>query len=260
MRRLNGAIAFALLTAACAAQNPAAQRERVIGHALESTVQLFTERGEGVTRAGSGVLLTREAGTDKMLVLTAGHLVQPPTEQTVYALSQDRTEHLPASILAVDPDRDLALVEVEGLDGDSVTLLPQANLGDRVWVVAFPWGRERTVVSGVVSQVDWIDPAADERPPVGGPVRLIDASVSYGMSGGGIFSHESGALIGLVRGYRSAELSFPGTQSGSLRLPVAGETTVISAPAIQCFLRKAGATDDLAAALKPFAADASVSC
>ena len=260
MRRSIAGVGLAVLTAACAAQGPVAQKERVIGHALESTVQLFTERGEGVTRAGSGVLLAREAGADKMLVLTAGHLVEPPTEQTVYALSQDRSEHLPASIVAVDPDRDVALLEVEGLEGDPVTLLPQANLGDRVWVVAFPWGRERTVVSGVVSQVAWVDHDTQTTPPVGGPVRLIDASVSYGMSGGGIFSHESGALIGLVRGYRSAELSFPGTGTGSLRLPVAGETTVISAPVIQCFLRQAGASDDVAAALKPFAADANASC
>lgn len=251
---------LALAVAACAAPNQSAQKDRIIGHTLAATVQLFTDRGEGVTRAGSGVVLAREGTGGTALILTTAHLLEPPIAQTVYAVSPTRTAHLQATTVAVDAAEDLALLTVNGLDGDSVALRPEANLGDRVWVVAFPWGRERTVVSGVVSQVDWGERATQRHAPLGGPVRLIDASVSYGMSGGGIFSHDSGELLGLVRGYRSAELSFPGAESGRLSLPVAGETTVIATPAIRCFLRNADTAERLAAVLAPLTAGADARC
>ena len=151
-------------------------------------------------------------------------------------MSPPGNERISARIRVIDPEADLALVEVDGLPGAAIDMRPAANLGDPIWVVAFPWGRERTVISGVISQVAQTSQPSDGRAPLGGAVRLIDASVSYGMSGGGIFSQENGALLGLVRGYRSAELSFPGSTSGALTLPVAGETTVISVLKIRCFL------------------------
>ncbi len=236
MRRFAAVVVIALLAAGCAGREQLSRKDQVIRHALDSTVQLFTEREGGVTRAGSGVIVSVDDSTGQALVLTTAHLLEPPVEQIVTVLSPPGSERMSARIRAVDPKTDLALVEVEGLSGAATDMRSAANLGDRIWVVAFPWGRERTVVSGVISQVARVSQPVDGRAPLGGPVRLIDASVSYGMSGGGIFDQENGALLGLVRGYRSAELSFPGVATGALTLPVAGETTVISVPKIHCFL------------------------
>src|SRR4030095_7838210 len=75
-----------------------------------------------------------------------------------------------------------------------------AHLGDDVWVVAFPRGRQMTLVSGTVSQVG----TGSDTDATEGPVRLVDTSVSYGASGAGVFDAETGELIGVVEGYRTA--------------------------------------------------------
>jgi hypothetical protein len=78
--------------------------------------------------------------------------------------------------------------------------------------------------------------------PVEGPVGLIDAAVSYGTSGGGVFDAESGNLVGIVRGYRTARLALPGTPAQSLEFPIAGETTVVPALQILCTLEQKSLT------------------
>jgi hypothetical protein len=40
-----------------------------------------------------------------------------------------------------------------------------------------------------------------------GTTRMVDASASYGASGGGVFDVDTGALIGIVEGYRLAQMS-----------------------------------------------------
>ena len=81
--------------------------------------------------------------------------------------------------------------------------------------------------------------------PFEGPVGLIDAAVSYGTSGGGVFDGESGRLVGIVRGYRTAKLAMPGNDAAPLEFPIAGETTVIPTSDILCLLRRAGLADRL---------------
>jgi hypothetical protein len=94
------------------------------------------------------------------------------------------------------------------------------------------------VVNGAVSQI--AAQASIEDPlSISGPVGLVDATVSYGMSGGGVFDKRTGRLVGLVRGYRTAHLALS-SQESPLKLPIAGETTVISTRDIVCFLRSIG--------------------
>ena len=81
---------------------------------------------------------------------------------------------------------------------------------------------------------------------VEGPPRMVDASVSYGSSGGGVFDAQSGALIGIVESYRTAKVAIPETKDRVLEVPVAGETTLIPAPAILRFLVASGLEEFLA--------------
>ena len=208
----------------------------MIAAAVGSTIQLFNEREGGGRRAGSAVILSRDESTGRSIVLTAAHLVEPPVPQSVYALSPETGEKIPAELIAVDTATDLALLSATGLDARPVRLGRSAWLGDSIWVVAFPWGRERTVVTGVVSQIDAAATGGDSS-SIEGAVRLIDASVSYGMSGGGVFDSRSGELVGVVRGYRTAQLSFGDSGFEPLQLPVAGETTVVPTADIVCFLK-----------------------
>jgi S1-C subfamily serine protease len=145
------------------------------------------------------------------------------------------------SIVFVSPDVDLAIIEIQGLDLLPARFKETSSLGDEILVIAFPWGRRFTVVSGVVSQIA----AREGEAPVEGPARMVDSSVSYGSSGGGVFDAHSGALIGMVEGYRTARISIPEARDKVLEVPVAGETTVIAASTIVRFLVASGLADFL---------------
>lgn len=213
---------------------------KVIAGALASSVQLFAERGNGSRRAGSGVVVAI-APDGKAIILTAAHLIEPLIAQEVYVKATRRGDQLTARILASDPQIDVAVLEVEGLDARPADFQSGTRLGDSIWVISFPWGRNGTLVTGVVSQV-----AGDEDGPLlplDGPVKLIDAAVSYGTSGGGVFDSRSGRLVGIVRGYRTAKLALPVDGAKPLEFPIAGETTVVPSEQIFCALSRA----DLAA-------------
>ena len=220
----------------------AERRTEIIATSLAGTVQLFTEREDGGRRAGSAVVVAVEPDTGRTLILTTAHLLKPMVAQSVYAARPLRGDRVPAEVLALDLDADLALLSASGLSLSPIELQPSSTLGDGVWVVAFPWGRARTVVNGAVSQIVW-RAGRHDRVPTAGPVRLIDASVSYGMSGGGVFDQATGGLAGIVRGYRTAELALSGASDSSLKLPIAGETTVIPSTEIGCFLGRHGHAD-----------------
>jgi len=230
-------VALAAGLSACVTTHEEHTRARVISQTLTSTVQLLDLREDGVRRAGSGVVLGPAQNPEFTLILTTKHLLTPMTEQTVMVVDPLWRKQVVARIVAISDEHDLALLEVGGdLALTPVAFKTQARLGDPIWVVAFPWGRRRTIVSGVVSQIAWDEKQYNEV-PIEGPVRLVDAPVSYGTSGGGIYDATDGALLGLVRGYRSAELAVPGSESAVLKIPVAGETTVVSTEDIRRFLK-----------------------
>ena len=213
--------------------------ETIIAHSLAASVQLYADREGGVRRWGSGVAFSRD-GVRRTLIVTTAHLVVPAVSQTVYATLPGGA-HTEAAILAVDEKADVAVLAVEDLAATPIALQETARLGDDVWVVSFPWGRRGTVVSGVVSQIAAEN--TDTSLPISGPVSLIDAAVSYGTSGGGVFDARTGQLVGIVRGYRTAKLSLPGVPAQSLDLPIAGETTVISTTTIRCLIGRIALDD-----------------
>jgi hypothetical protein len=198
--------------------------------------QIRPEREGGGRRAASGIVLTSTEKPARSWILTARHVLDPPTGQQILVSVPRRKETFPATLVAASSDVDAAVLEVSGVSLPGVRLKEAVQLGDEVWVVAFPWGRRLTLVSGVVSQI-----AAEEGEvaTVGSP-RMVDASVSYGSSGGGVFDLGSGALVGIVEGYRTARLTLPESHGQSFDLPVAGETTVISAQSVVRFLTTSG--------------------
>jgi len=90
-----------------------------------------------------------------------------------------------------------------------------------------------TLVGGIVSQVNG-DPPGDRATA---PRLIVDASVSYGSSGGGVYDAD-GRLVGVVEGYRTARVSFEGDASPQyINVPVPGETYVVPLADIRRFLR-----------------------
>lgn len=224
----------------CATSNAPRDAQTVIAEAVTSSVQVIAE-GERRRRTGSAVVLGSDEAGVSSLVLTSAHFLTPLIDQRIYVRLTPDSEPLPAELVALDDDADLALLEVAAIDRRPINLEDASRLGEQVWVVAYPWGRERTVVRGAVSQLE--QGAVSLR----GPVRLIDASVTHGMSGGGIFESSTGNMVGLVQGYRTAQMALPGG-GDPLVFPVAGETTVISGRTIYCFLSGEPASQHIAVA------------
>jgi S1-C subfamily serine protease len=225
---------LALLLAGCATGGRSQSRGDVIRQILPATVQLRCERDGGGRRAASGVVLARDVGSRRAWIVTTRHFLEPLAPQTVFVAG--RKERISAKLVTVSQRSDLALLEVPDVDLAPARLKDNVQLGDEVWVVAFPWGRRMTLSSGVVSQVAGDGGGGDYE----GAARMVDVSVSYGASGGGVFDAQTGALVGLIESYRTARVSMQGSPERVIDVPVPGETTLISADAIRGFLAEAG--------------------
>ncbi len=236
MRRTLAAVAVALAAGGCTSAAVVPEKESLVRHILASTVQLRSEREGGGRQAASGVVVATDAAARRAWIVTARHFVHPTGHQEVSVRQPGKRTTVRAGIAFVSAEVDLAIIEVEGLDLVPARLKPMASLGDEILLVAFPWGRRFTVVSGVVSQIASLEGEA----VVEGPPHMVDASVSYGSSGGGVFDVRSGALIGIVEGYRTAKVAIPEAKDRVLEVPVAGETTLIPAQAILRFLVASG--------------------
>lgn len=236
-------LAPAIFLAACNGVTDSADHANLIHQLVSSTVQIVVSRDGGKKRnTGSGIVLEDDLAAGRMLVLTARHVVgeDSPEGKFVYVIGPNRSKRHPAKIVAISKNFDLAIIETGNLNLNATKLKRDAMLGDGVWVVAFPWGQRRTLAMGIVSQIDATpNPQVNDRFPISGAVRLVDAAVSFGASGGGVFDADTGDLIGIVRGYRTITVPMPGKNAKPVRLPVSGETTVVPASEIMTFLREA---------------------
>jgi len=228
-------MALTLVLCGCASSNSKfANRDDVIRRILPSTVQLRCEREGGGRRSASGIVLGSDSAARRSWILTTRHFLEPATRQEIQLTVPDQKKRFRASILAISADADLAVLEAEDVVLPGVRLKEEARLGDDVWVVAYPWGRRLTLVSGVVSQI--VSDSGDAA--VEGPAHMVDASVSYGASGGGVYDAPTGALIGVVESHRTARVT--NAPDRVLEIPVPGETTIISSTTIARFLNSIG--------------------
>jgi len=229
-------IAALIAAAGCAAPATTSTRSELLRSVLPSAVQLLAERAGGARRAASGVVVAADPVRDCSWVVTARHFLAPPVPETIQVRSTGGRTRFHATVVREDLDADLALLIVQGLVLPPARPREVARLGDDVWVVAFPRGRQMTVTSGTVSQIG----TGVETDATEGPVRMVDTSVSYGASGAGVFDAGTGELIGVVEGYRTAQIAARETPDRFMEIPIPGETLVISAVTIRRFLSGAG--------------------
>src|SRR5262245_5071378 len=219
-------------------------REEVLQRILPSAVQIVIEQREGRRiRTGSGVALASQRAGDQSacLVLTAGHTVSGLVGQSqVYVVSgayRGEVQKVPASVIASREadDIDLALLKTDGGPCAPARAGGPAMLGEPVWVVGFRWGRHMTLTRGIVSQVeveDGTDRATAAR-------LMVDAPVSYGSSGGGVFAARGGELIGIIEGYSTARVTPQGANpTWYIDVPVPGQTYVTALADVKRFLAR----------------------
>lgn len=232
-------------------------REQVVERILPSSVQIVLERDGQRFRSGSGVAIAARPsprGTD-CFVLTSGHTLSRRSGQdqvfVLFGRHQGAGSKAPATVLAHrdSEDVDLALLRAQTNECFPAKFGRPPWLGDPILVVAYPWGRNMTLVGGIVSQIN-VDQPGDRDTA---PRFIVDASVSYGSSGGGVYDGRTGRLVGLVEGYRTARVSFQGDASYYIDVPLPGESYVVPLADIRRFLIEADQKDlvgDLGAAAK----------
>jgi len=223
-------------------------REQILRGILPSSVQIVLELGGQRFRTGSGVVIAARPVSQggECFVLTSGHtFTRLSGLEAIYVLlDRHRGEgrKAPAAVLAQreNDEIDLALLSVRTDRCFTARFGMPPALGDPIWIVSFPWGRNMMVVSGIVSQLNVEEPGDTET----ASRLMVDASVSYGGSGGGVYEAGTGRLMGLVEGYRTARVSLKGdAESRYIDVPVPGETFVTPLALIRQFLTEAGYAD-----------------
>jgi Flp pilus assembly protein TadD len=144
-------------------------------------VKALDREGQEVSQ-GSGVVLPSGE------VVTNYHVVEKGVTLRVAAKGRSAL----ALIVGQDPDRDLALLFVVGLDASPAQLGRTEGLkvGQRVFAVGAPYGLELSISEGIVSQLRGKKP----------PIIQTTAAISPGSSGGGLFN-EQGQLVGITSFY-----------------------------------------------------------
>lgn len=226
-------------------------REEVLERILPAAVQIVVEQREGRrVRTGSGVAVAarRAASGVECFVMTAGHTVSGLVGQNeVYVIFGGHRGDAMKTRASVVAHKDTTEVDLALLRTESDRCSPAraggpALLGEPVWVVGFPWGRHMTLTRGIVSQVVLDDGADRER----APRLMVDAPVSYGSSGGGVFAAREGTLIGLVEGYSTARVTSKGAGSDAswyIEVPVPGQTFVTPMSDVRRFLSRSSLAD-----------------
>jgi len=220
-------------------------RKEQVRRILPHNVRLSVLEDGQARSAASGVVIGNEKTPEGVVsyVLTNAHAVEmegldKPRLLVIVDARGDSTEYA-ARVVATGsvPDMDLALVMVPGLALEPARLATDAEveLGDAVVVAASPFGRALSLSGGMVSQVEW---DKDSKLP-----RMVktDAPIGYGASGGGIFSLESGKLLAIVEGYRTAKVGFAvAEQNFSFDVPMPGETFAAPSAKVRTFLGQHG--------------------
>jgi S1-C subfamily serine protease len=220
-------------------------RKEQVRRILPHNVRLVTSEGDKVRRTASGVVIGNER-TDKGVssyVLTNAHAVEKgdlkaPKLVVTVEKRGDVTEY-PAEVVVTGnvPDMDLALLRVPGVELTPAELATddELEIGEDIVVAASPFGRALSISGGMVSQVEW--DRETKRPKM----LKTDAPIGYGASGGGIFSLETGRLLAIVEGYRTAKVAFSVAEKDfSFDVPMPGETFAAPTAKVRRFLEQHG--------------------
>ena len=171
--------------------------------ALGSTVLLVIKDTTGRSSLGSGFVV-RDGQ-----IATNYHVIEGISRGSA-RLVGETTDYPIEAVLAVDEERDLAIVKVTGIDvpplplGDSDAV----QVGNIVYVAGNPQGLEGTFSDGIISA---IRPEGNNL--VRGKVLQMTAPISPGSSGGPVLN-DSGEVIGVSVG------QYEGGQNLNLAIPV----------------------------------------
>ncbi|WP_433956644.1 Do family serine endopeptidase [Brevundimonas diminuta] len=137
---------------------------------------------------GSGVIVRPDG-----IVVTNNHVIQ--NMQEIRVTLNDRREY-PAKVLLADERSDIAVLQLENLDGDLPVLRiddqEQQQVGDLVLAIGNPFGVGQTVTNGIISALNRTETGISDS----GSFIQTDAPINPGNSGGALVDMD-GNLIGI---------------------------------------------------------------
>ena len=171
-------MALALVPALSSAQESSSAPD-VFRKASPSLVTISTS-----VSFGSGVMIDATG-----IIVTNLHVIRG-ADSAVVKLATGQLHEAPM-VVGVDPQKDLALLKIDGAMFPAVELgnSQDAAVGERVYAIGAPKGLELTMTDGIVS--------GRRDSPVGYQLIQTSAALSSGSSGGGLFD-QSGRLIAVT--------------------------------------------------------------
>ncbi len=214
------ALCLALLAPAAArAQALEALEREIVGlfeRAAPSVVAISLRRDGGPARASDRPRAGDGAGSGFVWdtaghIVTNAHVLEGMAEGRVLSVTFDGTKRLPASVVGMAPEVDLAVIRLDRADeplrpvarGTSADL----KVGQLVFAIGNPFGLDRSLTQGIISALDRKLPTVAGREVAG--VIQTDAAINPGNSGGPLLDAR-GRLIGV----NTAILSRSGTSAG----------------------------------------------
>lgn len=220
-------------------------RKQVVQGIVPHTVRLVVSEDGKPRRTASGVVIGTERTPNGMAsyIITNAHAVEVDDlhdpKMVVTQEHQAEVTEYPVEVVAVGhvPEMDLALLRVPGEQMSPAELATDAelDLGENVVVAACPFGKSLSLSGGMLSQVEWDHESKSPK------MVKTDAPIGYGASGGGIFSLETGKLLAIVEGYRTAKVGFAvADKDYSFDVPMPGETFAAPTAKVRKFLEAKG--------------------
>lgn len=162
--------------------------------------------------SGSGFFISEDG-----YVLTNYHVIEYAAEygSTAKVLAHDGTEYI-ASVVGVDPDNDIAVLQVEaaGLHFATLGNSDGIRVGDEIYAVGNPLGElQFSMTTGSISATNRLISTQDASPAIN--MFQIDAAVNKGNSGGPVYDN-TGEVIGIV----TAKYSQEGIEGLGFAIPI----------------------------------------
>lgn len=167
-----------------------------VAEVRRSLVQIVSEEGS----IGAGTIWHPDG-----LVISNAHVVSGREERRNLAVVlQDGTRY-PAQVIAIDKERDLAALAIDGQELPTIAIGNSSALHAGQWLMAsgHPWGVLDAITAGVVIGL------GEKLPEVGDTKSWIalDMKMRPGHSGGPLFN-EVGEIVGINTMIRGPEVSF----------------------------------------------------
>ncbi|MBI3507838.1 MAG: trypsin-like peptidase domain-containing protein [Proteobacteria bacterium] len=226
------AAAFAGPAPVQAQQLDALERE-IVGlfeRAAPSVVSVSLRRDVGGARTSERLRAGDGAGSGFVWdtaghIVTNAHVLEGLAEGRILSVSFDGVRRLPASVVGMAPEVDLAVIRLDKADAP---LKPVARgtsadlkVGQLVFAIGNPFGLDRSLSQGIISALDRKLPTVAGREVAG--VIQTDAAINPGNSGGPLLDAR-GRLIGV----NTAILSRSGTSAGvGFSVPVDTVTRIV---------------------------------